>query len=309
MTWLRGTLLVAFKAEHTANFAQGQVAHRKSKPSHKSCVREVNVQCLTPRRPYEARSFERARCQDLGQGPVNLDVSQILLAEVRSGTLAQEKDVPFGLGIRVEIGHVPRPIQGRDRNNNNITQSIVVASENHHPKIGDNSSWVHKKQPRNDGMGAVHRGLHSDISSESKLSRLRSGPKENAHDPRNRARSTLIQVKGWFRGSWRLVRGKRARRRTSEARARVAPHSTSPGTYVSSRWWGVAVLLEPPRAGEGRTREGSRRKSIQALESLCAMMPPRAAFRQEPQRTRAPWGTEGRRRTRAERTSSREGMS
>ena len=57
------------------------------------------------------------------------------------------------------------------------------------------------------------------------------------------------------------------------------------------------MRLEPPHAGEGRTREGRRRKSIHARESRCATIPPRAAFKQEPQR----------RRTRAERTSSRGG--
>ena len=54
------------------------------------------------------------------------------------------------------------------------------------------------------------------------------------------------------------------------------------------------VRLEPQRAGEGRTRERSRRKSIHALESRCAMIPARAAFKQIPQGRGGPRDEDGR---------------
>ena len=69
------------------------------------------------------------------------------------------------------------------------------------------------------------------------------------------------------------------------------------------------VRLEPPREGEGRTNDGSTRRSVHARESLWAITPASAVFKQVPHTSLAPRGTEVRRRIRVVSTRSRGGMS
>ena len=125
------------------------------------------------------------------------------------------------------------------------------------------------------------------------------------------SRSALIQVKGGFQGSWRLVRG-RARRRPKGEGSQSSRRTPFNQSWHLRRVSLVErlVRLEPPRAVRGKD-QGREQKKIHPRSgvTMCDDTTKSSVQAGTPEVLEPREGPRGRRRTRAERTSARGGMS